>query len=121
MKLLTEYLLSKKQPKLSDKKSSKLEAWENCKGTQYIPANIMHNFIIDALDLNWLKPEDILKDFEGKDNFRNKLQFKTYMKFENILREIINDSVYFRKTDDILDALYENYLPIFLEIQEETK
>ena len=121
---IDEYLLSKNSKQT--KKASKLDSWEACGGTQYIPADIMHQHIIDALEINWLKPEDVLKDFEIKignkeseaktnaDYTDHKLEH--YSKFEDTLKEIIENSAYANKTDEILSTLYDNYLPIFDEI-----
>ena len=122
--LINEYLLSKNNKQT--KKSSKLDSWEACDGTQYIPADIMHQHIIDALELNWLKPEDVLKDFEikiGDKESEAKVnaayadhKLENYSKFENTLKEILQDSAYANKTEEILSTLYDNYLPIFDEI-----
>ena len=124
--LIKEYLLSKKNQKLTDKKTPKLESWEACNGTQYIPANIMYQYIIDALEINRLSVEDILKDFEDRKSYQvhaayTDKRLKSYTPFENTLEEILEQSVYANKLDTILWTLFENYLPIFLEIQEETK
>jgi hypothetical protein len=124
MKTLFEYLLSKNSKQT--KKASKLDSWEACSGTQYIPADIMHQHIIDALDINWLKPEDVLKDFEIKIGDKESAaktnaayadhKLEHYSKFEDTLKEIIENSAYANKTEEILSTLYDNYLPIFEEI-----
>lgn len=124
LSLISEYLLNKTNKQ--NKKTSKLDSWEACDGTKYIPADIMHQYIIDALELNWLKAEDVLKDFEIEiDNKEHEAKvhadyvnhtLKNYSKFEKTLKEILEQSPYENKTDDILDKLYDNYLPVFSEI-----
>ena len=121
---IDEYLLSKNIKQT--KKASKLDSWEACGGTQHIPADIMHQFIIDALEINLLKPEDVLKDFEieiGNKESAAKVhaayadhKLDHYSKFEDTLEEIIQDSAYASKTEEILSILYDNYLTIFNEI-----
>lgn len=124
LSLISEYLLNKN--KKQNKKASKLESWEACDGTKFIPADIMYQYIIDALELNWLKAEDVLKEFEieiGNKEHEAKVHadyvkhtLKNYSKFENTLAEILEQSPYESKTDEILDKLYVNYLPVFNEI-----
>lgn len=127
MKPILEFLSTKNLKKIDAKtKTSKLESWEKCKGTQYIPADIMHQHIIDALDINWLKPEDVLKDFEIKIGDKESAakvhaayvdhKLEHYSKFEDTLKEILQDSAYANKTEEILSTIYDNYLPIFDEI-----
>lgn len=123
MILLTEYLLSKKQHKLSDKKSSKLEAWERCNGIHHIPSDIIRQYIIDALEINWLTPDDILSEwykFKNDEDFENAYpdNTPTYKKFEDTLCEILLDSAYSGKEGDILDYVFTKVNEIMEEIKE---
>ena len=115
----------------NDQKTSKLEAWESCGGTKYIPADIIYQYIIDALEINWLKAEDVLKDFEIKIGDKESAakvhaayvdhKLEHYSKFEATLKEILEQSAYPNKIDEILSTLYDNYLQIFDEIAHKDK
>lgn len=121
MKNLFEYLLTKNKPKLSDKHVSKLETWEEYR--YIIPSNIIHQYIIDALEINWLTPDDLLEEYnkfkddgEYADAYPDNVPI--YRKFEDTLSEIIFDSEYSGKEGDILDHVWEKIYEIMTEIKE---
>lgn len=118
MKPILEYI------KLNDLKNKHiksyfLDSWKKYGGLEYIPSEILYQYILEALDDVGYTANEIYKEISKYDNkadaWRNNLIPK-YIKFEEKLTNIISKSEYNKKENHIIECFFKHVTEILEEI-----
>lgn len=122
MRQILEYILSKSN---KNNMSKFPELWEKIGGEKYIPADVIYQYIIDALETRKIKPEDILKEISKYKSLQQLWDvyrgwkpgnLEMFSSFLYTLSTMFENSEYINNETDIFELVFNNSYEIFKEV-----